>query len=393
MKPLRLVLLSRRFWPVVNDATRNLANLGAELADRGHEVTVLTARWAPFWPGETTFGNLRLVRLAPPPRAGWSTIRWMQAVALAEDAPRSCGPDSCLGSQAGSLHGPRRGRWSSSRCPPRRIRRPRRGLPMAVPRGLWPAGPQSVPSGRCRGRSYGDYREGIDRSPIRAISPIHRLSTGVPVLPPADREQKLAARKSLAELNPSMMPAEAPLAVYIGRLDAVAAIAEVIAAWQTVVAQYAGARLWLAGDGAGRRSRRPDRCPQPRRQGISVRRIRSPGGSARCRRPVRVSRRDGRSADAARRSHGRGAADRDSRHRRSSRGARGRGGGDSRSGGHSPTVRRRHPAPAPRSRACRAPGAAARRCARNSSQAIEWPASTCGCSRVWSKKLGRGRRR
>ena len=81
MKPLRVVLVTRWFWPVVDGPSRNMANLGAELANQHHAVTVVTARWGLRWPKETMHGDVRVVRLSPPPATSWRTIRWMQAAA------------------------------------------------------------------------------------------------------------------------------------------------------------------------------------------------------------------------------------------------------------------------------------------------------------------------
>ncbi len=55
MSSLRLVLVTRRFWPLVGGAERIMAGLGAEFAGRVGAVTILTARWQPQWPPEITF--------------------------------------------------------------------------------------------------------------------------------------------------------------------------------------------------------------------------------------------------------------------------------------------------------------------------------------------------
>ena len=50
MTPLRLVLVTRRFWPLVDECENLLARLAAELAQQGASVTVLTARTQAAWP-------------------------------------------------------------------------------------------------------------------------------------------------------------------------------------------------------------------------------------------------------------------------------------------------------------------------------------------------------
>ena len=81
MSPLRLVLVTRRFWPLMGRAARATANLAAELVSRKIDVTVLTVRWHPLWPAEVTCGGVPVVRLAGPPGRGRSTTRYVRALA------------------------------------------------------------------------------------------------------------------------------------------------------------------------------------------------------------------------------------------------------------------------------------------------------------------------
>jgi hypothetical protein len=80
VKQLRLVLVSRRFWPLVGGAERAVASLGVELVRRGAQVTILTARWEPAWPAEVTFSGIRVIRLPQPARRMWGTLRYIQAL-------------------------------------------------------------------------------------------------------------------------------------------------------------------------------------------------------------------------------------------------------------------------------------------------------------------------
>ncbi|NQT14745.1 MAG: hypothetical protein HQ582_18465, partial [Planctomycetes bacterium] len=62
LSPLRLVLVARRFWPLMGRAGKAMAYLAAELASRNVEVTVLTARWNPQWPARIVCGGVPVVR-------------------------------------------------------------------------------------------------------------------------------------------------------------------------------------------------------------------------------------------------------------------------------------------------------------------------------------------
>ena len=76
----RLVLVTRRFWPLVGGAETVMANLAAELAARGVGVTLLTARWQNDWPAELTYRGEPVVRVPNPALRGWGTWRYMKAI-------------------------------------------------------------------------------------------------------------------------------------------------------------------------------------------------------------------------------------------------------------------------------------------------------------------------
>ena len=78
---LGLVLLTRRFWPLADGPARNMANLGAALADHGHHVTVLSARWARSGRQKRCLATCDWCDWSPPPRSGWNMVRWIKATA------------------------------------------------------------------------------------------------------------------------------------------------------------------------------------------------------------------------------------------------------------------------------------------------------------------------
>ena len=47
---MRLVIVTRRFWPVAGGVERAIAHLGAALVARGTEVTLITTQWDQSWP-------------------------------------------------------------------------------------------------------------------------------------------------------------------------------------------------------------------------------------------------------------------------------------------------------------------------------------------------------
>src|SRR5262245_1682941 len=80
MSPLRLALVTRRFWPLVGGAEVAMANLAAEFQRQGQQATIVTARWEKHWPTEVVHREVPVVRLSQPKLRGWGTLRYMYAV-------------------------------------------------------------------------------------------------------------------------------------------------------------------------------------------------------------------------------------------------------------------------------------------------------------------------
>lgn len=248
MKPPRLVLVVRRFWPLVGGAENAIANLADELTSRGCCVTVLTAKWH-VGPSEIHYRQVPVVRLSPAPRHAWSTIRYIQALGRwlrrHEDEydlvyVSGLKHEAYAAMQAVSQRRPvvlraeRAGRWGDclwqidAACG-RRIKR--RLMRAAALVGRTPA---------------------VQRELIAAGYPrdrIHGIVDGVPIPPQRDAGRRTAAREALGGVNLSMrVPLETPVAVYAGRLSEPRGIGDLLEAWEPVAARWPQARLWLAGD-------------------------------------------------------------------------------------------------------------------------------------------------
>ncbi len=81
MNPWRVVIVTRRFWPLVGGPEKVLANLAGELSARGCPTLVLTARWQPKWPDEISLHGVPVIRLAPPAEHGWGNARYLRRLA------------------------------------------------------------------------------------------------------------------------------------------------------------------------------------------------------------------------------------------------------------------------------------------------------------------------
>lgn len=254
MKP-RLVLVTRRFWPLVGGAERQMASLAAELKRLGCDVTILTAHWEPRWPEEISHHGVRVVRLPNPTMRGWGTVRYMLSV----------------------------GRWLrdhrgdfdlvyvSSLRHAAFAAISERDLDAGVPVVLRSDGTGRLGDGHWqREATFGGRiaKQCQKADAVVAPSPavenellaagftnIERIDNGV-ALPStiSTAEQRAAARTDLARANPELTVAEsAPVAVYTGRLHEVKGLDTLLAAWQIVLREQPRARLWLVGEGPQQR--------------------------------------------------------------------------------------------------------------------------------------------
>ncbi|MBI2823385.1 MAG: glycosyltransferase family 4 protein [Planctomycetia bacterium] len=250
----RLVLITRRFWPLVGGAEVIMARLATAFQAAGARATLLTAQWHAEWPAEIEHHGVRVVRLDNPALRGWGTWRYMRSVAHWLEAHRSqfdLAYVSMLKHDAyAALGQARRGRF---------------------PVVLRAEG--SGASGDCHWQEHARFGRLIRRrcrkaAALVSISPaihvellaagypasrIHDITNGVAVSPPRDQAERLAARRSLAEANPALALASgATVALYTGRLNDVKGLRHAVAAWPSIAERWPNARLWLVGEGPAR---------------------------------------------------------------------------------------------------------------------------------------------
>jgi glycosyltransferase involved in cell wall biosynthesis len=249
--PLRVAIVARRFWPLVGGPEKLLANLAVELAGRGCEITVLTARWQPHWPREIQIHGVPVIRLRQTADRGWGNraylwrlSRWLRANRHRYDLVYV----SQLKHEARAA-----------------IRAVGRQLPVVL------RAERAGPDGDCQWQCNALGRRRIAancRHAAAVIAPsaevqreltaagyppsiVYLLPNGVPESPPRTRQTQLAARAMLADANPELeLPAGTPLAVYVGRLEPGCGLEMAVDAWEPIARRRPNARLWLVGDGS-----------------------------------------------------------------------------------------------------------------------------------------------
>ncbi len=248
---MRIAFLSRRFWPLIGGAETMIANLSAELVARGHQATVLTARWDPHWPAEIVHHSVRVVRLPQPAERVVGTWRYMRELAGWLRRHRDT-YDLIYASQL------KHDAYVAVRC----------GRRFGKPVVLRASG--AGVTGDCHWHTVGRCGQRIRRQTWRAqaiIAPaaaieaellaagysadkIARLESGVKSPEPPSSERRRKARRTLGASNAAMgLADDTPLAIFTGRLHEGKRLDVLVAAWQRVVRSGRDARLWLVGEG------------------------------------------------------------------------------------------------------------------------------------------------
>ena len=254
MSPLRLALVTRRFWPLVGGAEVAMANLAVEFQRQGQQPTIVTARWEKHWPTELVHREVPVVRLPQPKLRGWGTLRYMYALGswLAAQQPKlDCVLVSMLKHDAYAAIGA----WRRAKVPV--VLRAEGGG--AAGDCAWQ---QTARFGlrirqRCQQADAivapSDAIERELREAGYSADRIVRIDNGVVIPPPRSPGQQEAARSALAEAKWDLKcDSGAPLVVYTGRLHPDKGLADLVQAWPAIATRWPQARLWLIGEGPQR---------------------------------------------------------------------------------------------------------------------------------------------
>lgn len=250
----RVLLMTRRFWPLVGESENATADLATGLLRLGARPTVLTGRWQTDWSPRVCFAGVPIVRVDHAARTGlgqWRYLvnlrRWLRShqdqidvicvTHLRYDAYAAIGaachpriPVVLRADQAGAAGDCawlKRSRLGS------RLRKRMKDADVVV------AANQSV----CDELLAAGFAE----SSIKIIHPAVR-----PVRP-ANATRMFSARIALAEANGDLVVTfDNPVVLYVGRMQQANGLDRLVRAWRGVVAKIPNARLWLAGDGPQR---------------------------------------------------------------------------------------------------------------------------------------------
>ena len=79
--PLRLAIVTRRFWPYSGMTEMAVGDLASEIRLAGHCVEILTVRWDKIWPTHFQFQELTVHRINRPASSPWGSFRYLRSLA------------------------------------------------------------------------------------------------------------------------------------------------------------------------------------------------------------------------------------------------------------------------------------------------------------------------
>jgi glycosyltransferase involved in cell wall biosynthesis len=246
--PLRLVFLTRRYWPLVGGPEHALAHLAQGVKSLGVEVTLLTPRWQADWPDRLDDHGVRVLRLPHPPRSMWSRSAWRRQLKDWLVAERDMydlvfvnhlEEEAAAAMQANQkTNRPfvvRPAEWSHT--PARFFQRTAKQI-LTRAAAITADGPAlcaALTASGCLRESIFDIPDGVPPAKLRSEA------------------TRIAARQELAEADHALLLEDvAPLALYAGPLAADCGLSRLLEAWRIVIDQDSAARLWIVGEGPER---------------------------------------------------------------------------------------------------------------------------------------------
>ena len=254
MSQPRIVLVTRRFWPLVGGAEMVMANLAVQFEAMGCDTRILTAKWESQWPDEIIHRDIPVTRLPNPPQRAWGTYKYMSALAKWLKLNRDSYDAICvsmlkhdayvavrIGQELGKKVVLRvEGAGETGDCNWHLNAR----FGMKIRRRCMQADHIVGPSTA----TIDELTEaGFDQSKTCYIP------NGVLVPEPNQVNSRADSRRAIAEANYDLTTTEsARIVVFTGRLDRKKGLLDLIRSWPAVLEKQRDSQLWLIGEGPDR---------------------------------------------------------------------------------------------------------------------------------------------
>lgn len=254
MNPLRLVIVTRRFWPMSGSVELAVGDLACALESLGHHVQIVTARWGKNWPGYFLIREVPVYRIARPTAGPWGSFRFQRAVSrfleqsFEENRPIDGVIVFGLGQETDSVIRTLNQLNSAATILVRidnKIDAYHRWSQNANRRSLFGLS-------RATGviADSDTTRDHLVRFSVNE-NKIHVIPDGVSAVE-SNRSgaEQGRARQSLSDAHPILViEPDQPLVVTMAAMDNDGGLLDLISAWPRVLKSYPRAKLWTLGDG------------------------------------------------------------------------------------------------------------------------------------------------
>ena len=263
MNPLRLLIVTLRFWPMAGPIEMAVGDLASTLKSLGHDIEIITARWGKGWPGHFLIREIPVHRIARPSGGPWGSYRFQRALTRFIDRSFDDGNpfDGILvfglGQETENILRLVRGRNASTRVVTRvdpNINPYHQWSHNANRRVLF--GLDKADGIVADSELTADFlvRFGVKQEQIEVIHdgvPIGELDIAGDVLPrPRTRARQISARRALSDAHPVLsIDPDQQLVVSAASMSRNGGLVDLVKAWATVIKSYPLAKLWLLGDG------------------------------------------------------------------------------------------------------------------------------------------------
>jgi glycosyltransferase involved in cell wall biosynthesis len=251
MNPLRLMIVTRHFWPVIEPAGVRLANLAESLRGEGLHVQILTSQWDRDWSRQLSYREVPVTRVPRPAQGSWRLARYSRALEK-ELLEQASGWEAVL--VAGSADEIEAAVQAREHGGPQQVLvRADESLRLAMLQSKGSANKFSrwLPRADlliCPQSFLREFYQQFFSGPIIVIPDGLHLAESRP----ANRHEKIALREAISELHPLLhISPNNVLGATIGGFDEAATVEAVLGAWQQLTQPRSQPRLWMIGDGAG----------------------------------------------------------------------------------------------------------------------------------------------
>lgn len=248
MNRLRLLMVTDRFWPIVDSEALALEQLCRAMARRGEAVRVLMRSWQKYWPATLQVGEIDVVRLPFAPRTRFGNLRlarqlnhWLEIhrdefdVLVVDPQSELCSPVIAFAARhevplcVCQLSSTEPAKWSAL------WPRIRRHVSALHSHACWIVHQAPLTEQLCGA--------GADPQRVVVLGPPIDCSSQ-PTVTRSD------ARAALADNHPTLVvPPNEPLVVSFGEWDSSRGACEWVDAWRWVRQSFPCAKLWLIGNG------------------------------------------------------------------------------------------------------------------------------------------------